>query len=228
MKRKQPYIKGQTMGNNGIVFISEMETVDTIRYAKFKCHCGKIFKTRISSVKLNCTTSCGCISMELTRKANIKHGMQNTPTYRIWDHIKERIRNPNGTHYRYYGGRGITMFPLWQVDFQLFYDYVSALPHYGEEGMTLDRINNDGNYEPCNLRWVTQHIQATNKRILNPSSSGYTGVYPRGDEWYSVLKIMNKVIQLGRYHTKEQAVTARNNYIIEHNLVEYKIQPIKT
>jgi len=223
------YKVGEILGSRGIIFIEEIDpeyqSRRNLRRAKFQCQCGNIFEARISAVKID-HTSCGCIKRKRDINRHLTHGMYGTPIYTTWGDIRERTGNPNIDNYKNYGGRGIQMYPPWREDFQLFYDYVSALPHYGEKGMTLDRIDNNGNYKHGNLRWVTQHIQATNKRILNPSSSGYTGVYPRGNDWYSVLKIMSKVIPLGRYHTKEQAVTARNNYIIANKLFEYKIQPI--
>ncbi|MBQ7705889.1 MAG: hypothetical protein IJT73_10795 [Selenomonadaceae bacterium] len=63
-----------------------------------------------------------------------------------------------------YGGRGITVYPAWIDDFQAFYDYVSKLEHFGETGYTLDRIDNDGNYEPDNLRWADAKTQQRNTR----------------------------------------------------------------
>ena len=82
----------------------------------------------------------------------------------IWQGIKQRCFNPNNTSSANYGGRGITMFPAWVDDFQAFYDYVSKLEHFSDEGYTLDRINNNGNYEPNNLRWADKDTQDRNRR----------------------------------------------------------------
>ena len=81
--------------------------------------------------------------------------------YYTWAGMKKRCRdtqNPN------YGGRGINVYPAWGNDFQAFYDYVSKLEHFGEKGYTLDRIDNDGNYEPGNLRWTTSKKQIRNRQ----------------------------------------------------------------
>ena len=93
-----------------------------------------------------------------------KHGMRHTKIYQVWADIKRRIFNVNCKHYKDYGGRGITMFEGWVNNFKAFYDYVSKLPHYGEAGYSLDRINNDGNYEPDNVRWATAKQQSRNVR----------------------------------------------------------------
>ena len=95
---------------------------------------------------------------------NYKHGGKGTRLYRIWLNMKNRCYNPRTPRFHDYGGRGITVCDEWKDNFQAFYDYVSQLSHYGEEGYTLDRINNEGNYEPGNVRWATKKEQASNRR----------------------------------------------------------------
>lgn len=93
-----------------------------------------------------------------------KHGhatnSATTPIYRIWNTMKQRCTNPNNSHYQYYGARGIKVCARWFHNFQNFLDDMGEPPH----GHQLDRINNDGNYEPGNCRWVTRVEQARNKR----------------------------------------------------------------
>jgi len=230
MRNAIQYTTGEIIGNNNITFIREMETRrvsnTNIRYAMFKCHCGNIFKTSISSIRTGHSTSCGCIKIKMLVDFNTTHKMYKTSTYRVWDCIRERTGNIKNPSYENYGGRGVIMFPPWIHDFQLFYDYVSALPNYGVKGYKLDRTDNDGSYEPGNLRWVTSHIQNTNKRMDRKNTSGYTGVTFYKRRWVSQLGLMGKNIYLGRFKTMEQAVTARNNYIIANKLFEYKIQTI--
>lgn len=92
----------------------------------------------------------------------IKHGKRNTRVYRIWLNMKNRCFNPNYTHCKDYGGRGITVCDEWKDDFQVFYDWAMANGY--ADNLSIDRINPDGNYEPSNCRWITQREQAGNKR----------------------------------------------------------------
>ena len=130
-----------------------------------QCECGK--KCVVPTARLNNgnTQSCGCLRLE-RMKANhaTTHKMAGTKIYKSWCDLKRRCTCPTDPHYERWGGRGIKIYEPWFNDFQAFYDYVSKLPHYGEEGYTLDRINNDGNYEPGNLRWADADTQCRNKR----------------------------------------------------------------
>lgn len=85
------------------------------------------------------------------------------PKYKCWYDMLRRCNSPNAKNYSDYGGRGITTYKEWD-SYEKWYDFVSKLPHFGEEGYTLDRINNDGNYEPDNVRWTTRKEQRLNQR----------------------------------------------------------------
>ena len=129
-----------------------------------RCECGNEVIVASSHLKSEHTKSCGCLQRNKVGMLNKKHGMRGTKIYNTWKSIKKRCFNPNCKDFGSYGGRGIKMFEAWINDFQAFYDYVSKLPHYGEAGYSLDRINNNGNYEPNNLRWATAKEQGRNKR----------------------------------------------------------------
>ena len=158
-----------------------------------------------------------------------KHGLKGTPLYGKWGNIKQRLFTKTNRAYPIYGGRGITMYESWVHNVKLFCDYVQALPNYGMKGYSIDRIDNNGNYEPGNLRWTTRHIQNTNQNKKKTNTSGYTGVirsYSIKNPWIVQIRINRKSICLGRYKTPKEAAIARNNYILANNLTEYKLNDI--
>lgn len=132
------------------------------RKARWQCFCDcKNKKIVLSSDLVNgSTSSCGCLARELSVKRSSIHGMCGTPTYNSWRAAKERCTNKNNKHYDIYGARGIVMCDYWSSSFAAFYADMGDRP----EGMTLDRINNDGNYEPFNCRWATHEEQVHNSR----------------------------------------------------------------
>lgn len=92
----------------------------------------------------------------------MKHGLRHTRLYRIWLQMKNRCFNTKTLRYIDYGARGITVCDEWRNDFKAFYDW--AMSHGYSDELTIDRINNDGNYDPTNCRWVTVRQQNRNSR----------------------------------------------------------------
>jgi len=215
------YEKGDLI--NGVEFIRDTKTIKKVRFAIFKCRCGEEFEGRISDVRGGKKQSCGCIIIPGRKERATKHGLSDHPFYQMWCSIKDRCYNENAEHYHRYGGRGIEMYEPWKNNFQLFYDYLSLLEGY-KEGLTIDRIKNNQGYSPDNLRWATKHTQTANRRVFENSSSGYKGIYLRGDKYYTDISVNGKRHYLGRHDSIPEAIWARNNFIIENELFEYPLQ----
>lgn len=137
-----------------------VETKNGHSYWLCKCDCGNLQKASSCNLKRSHVVSCGCVKNEGN---NVKHGKSKSKIYLCWQNMKTRCYNVKSDDYKNYGGRGIKVCDEWH-DFRNFYNHVSTLPHFGELGYTLDRINVNGNYEPGNVRWATAKEQARNRR----------------------------------------------------------------
>ncbi len=104
------------------------------------------------------------VHKDSTGKPYTTHGQSGNRLYTVWAGQKERCFNTVGDAYKDYGGRGISMYDGWVNDFASWKKYVEALPHYGNPNRSLDRINNNEDYKPGNLRWATKLEQANNRR----------------------------------------------------------------
>ena len=169
-----------------------------------QCSCGNTVETQTASLRGGKTKSCGCLAKEI----KTTHGKSRTKENKVWRGIKQRCLNPKHKQYPDYGGRGITICDEWKDDFQAFYDCVGKAPY---PSASLDRINNDGNYEPGNIRWASKSIQVINRRIGKDNKSGIKGVCFCNTHkiWKAYISVKSKSINLGHYSNKEDAVKAR-------------------
>jgi len=130
-----------------------------------RCDCGNKVNVVGCSLTSGYTTSCGCYNRECVAEANTTHGMTQHgewhPVYRAWFNMLQRCENPNNKRYKDYGGRGIAVCDEWHSA-ERFIGW--ALASGWEKGLSIDRIDNNGNYEPDNCRWVTRKVQSRNKR----------------------------------------------------------------
>jgi len=173
-----------------------------------RCQCGKETCVRAGHLKTGNVQSCGCLNRQRSSERmkkyreqyqegcgpNYKHGDSFTRLYQTWAAMKARCSNWHHHAYRYYGQRGIIVCPEWQEDYVAFKRW--ALPNGYNDGLTIDRIDNDGNYEPKNCHWISlsENTARAHKgrrgkrykcRIKNPVrriSLNAKGIYPAGAE----------------------------------------------
>lgn len=137
------------------------------------------------------------------------HGMRYTPEYRTWTHMKVRCYNKNYESFSNYGGRGIKVCDEWLNDFVAFFNHVGKKP---SPQHTLDRIDNDGNYEPGNVRWATKSEQQMNRGMLKTNTSGITGIGRHRNKWYVRVTVDGVRKSLGVHNTLEEAKAARTQF----------------
>ncbi len=127
-----------------------------------RCDCGSEITAITDNLVAGRTRSCGCLRNEESSKRLRGHGMSDTRLYAIWNQMKQRCYNANTLYYENYGGRGITICEPWRENFIAFYDW--AMQNGYQDGLTIDRINNDFGYCPDNCQWVDSVAQANNRR----------------------------------------------------------------
>lgn len=160
-----------------------------------RCKCGRVVRRISFDLSHKRATHC---SKCANRVSQIVHGMTGTKIYQVWQGIKARCYNPNNNSYKNYGGRGIRLCDDWKSDFQVFYDW--AVSNGYKEGLSIERLDVNGNYCPDNCSWIPMSDQAKNTRANVFIEHG--GERETLSEWNRVYGLpLNTVSQ--RYHERK-------------------------
>lgn len=154
----------------------------------FKCSCGNIKYVSANPVRQGRVRSCGCLLKS--------HGMTDSRLFNIWVDMRQRCNNPKHPQYHVWGGKGVSVCKEWDSNFRAFYEW-AMLNGYNDD-LSIDRINNDGNYEPSNCRWATPRDQARNLSTNHKITIG--GVTKILCEW-----IEESPISTATYHRRKRA-----------------------
>lgn len=152
-----------------------------------KCDCGNFTRVRGKNLKNGAVKSCGCL---LKKGTQTTHGLSDSKIYNIWNGIKARCFNPKSCSYKRYGARGISVCEEWKNSFESFYSW--SIQNGYAENLTIERINNDGNYCPENCKWVSRKEQCRNRRTNIVFE--YMGEKHILMEWCEILNLDYKFI----------------------------------
>ena len=166
-----------------------------------QCDCGKISSHRADGLIRGSIRSCGCLKNELSAERvakNHKHKQSGTRLYHIWQGMKKRCYTETSPNYPTWGGRGIKMCDEWRDSFESFYEW--AMENGYKDTLTIDRVDNDGDYTPENCRWATVREQSRNRRSNIPITIG--NATKTMMEWCEIFNLDYKMVN-ARYKRME-------------------------
>jgi len=200
-----------------LIVVGRSPSIKQHTYWNCVCECGNNTSVDAYHLKRGYTKSCGCSSNKFISEKNSKHGLSKNPVYNTWHSMLNRCNNPNRREFSRYGGRGITVCQEWK-DPEVFIKW--ALDAGWKQGLQIDRIDNDGNYCPENCRFVTNLQNSLNKSSMQSNNtSGFTGVnkHKKTGKYLASVKYITSR-HIGTFSTAEEAIIARDQYIIDNNL----------
>ncbi len=176
-----------------------------------RCDCGNERVVGAQNLRRGITQSCGCLQKERASKASLQHGMSHTSIHNTWMSMLQRCNDKKCSAYKDYGARGVKVCDRW-LDFRNFLEDMGLPP---QKGLTLDRYpNNDGNYEPGNVRWATKKEQANNRRSSRFIT--FRGKTMTVTQWEDYFSFARGVVAHRLYNgwTVERALTQPQKVII--------------
>ncbi len=214
---------GDVYGRLTIVKLLKERNADNRQMCMCKCSCGNDYKVSIKPLRSGSTQSCGCVRREMMSKRNYKHGHKvrgdSHGLCGVYYDMIRRCRDHRRKQWTRYGGRGISVCEEWKSNMDAF--IVWAENNGYKEGLTIDRIDNDGNYEPSNCRWTTPAVQCANRNKFKSNKTGYTGLYITSPyiKWVGYVRYHSTRVSR-HYNTITGAIAFRNEYITKHKLEE--------
>lgn len=174
----------------------------------FKCDCGNQKEIDGYPVRRGVTVSCGCYQKEDFTSRLTTHGLSRSLEYKVWNSMRHRCKSlKDGGHPRY-GGRGIKVCDRWKTSFINFHEDMGPRP----KGGTIERKDNDGNYEPSNCHWADRTIQLLNQGLRVDSSTGVKGVYKlKRGKFKAHLTVYGETVLNKEFNVFKDAVKARKD-----------------
>jgi hypothetical protein len=198
-------IVGKKFGRLKVIKFSHVHK-ETSHYL-CKCDCKSTVIVNRNQLSSGKTSSCGC----LFKETRFKHGKSLTPEYTIRACMIDRCHNPKNKGYKDYGARGIQVCERWRNPENGFKNFLEDMKERPDKTYSIDRINNDGNYEPNNCKWSTKKDQSRNQRLKSTNSSGYRGISVHKNK-YHVRIVLNKQPKfIKSCDTLEEAIQCRIN-----------------
>jgi len=183
------------------------DVLSKYKKTKFRCGCGNTFTSTLWAVENGHTKSCGCLQPVAAGNYSRTHGDSYKRLYSIYKNMKTRCYNEHSPSYEKYGDKGITICNEWLLSYSNFKQW--ALTNGYNDDLTIDRVDNNGNYEPDNCRWILFEDQSLNKLVYRSNKLGVRGVsISPNNRYVAQIQYKGKKIFLGYFDTVEEASTA--------------------